>query len=89
MRITRIETIVNHNVVQVHAGRVGWLWVRIHTDTGIYGTRETFPGQSSEAVVLRDYAPVLLGRDPRDMERIWLAPKTSINKLASKNDRAP
>jgi galactonate dehydratase len=73
MRITKVETIAYHNVTQVHAGGVGWLWVRIHTDSGTYGTGETFPAPDSEkAIVLRDFAPVLLGRDPRDIERIWL-----------------
>jgi galactonate dehydratase len=73
MRITKVETIAYPNVTEVHAGGIGWLWVRIHTDSGIYGTGETFPAPDSErAVVLKDYAPVLLGRDPRDIERIWL-----------------
>lgn len=79
MRITKVETIAYRNVTQVHAGGIGWLWVRIHTDTGIYGTGETFPAPDSEkAVVLLDYAPVLLGRDPRDIERIWLDLLTHI-----------
>jgi L-alanine-DL-glutamate epimerase-like enolase superfamily enzyme len=73
MKIIKVETIAYHNVTQVHAGGIGWLWVRIHTDSGIYGTGETFPAPDSEkAVVLSDFAPVLLGRDPRDIERIWL-----------------
>jgi L-alanine-DL-glutamate epimerase-like enolase superfamily enzyme len=47
--------------------------VRIHTDTGLCGLGETFPAPDSEkAVILYDYAPVLLGRDPRDIERLWL-----------------
>jgi galactonate dehydratase len=72
MRITRIETITLGESTQVHAGKVGWLWVRIHTDEGTYGTGETFPASTSErAVVLADFAPSLLGRDPRDIERIW------------------
>ncbi len=79
MRITKVETLAHHNVTQVHAGGIGWLWVRIHTDTGIYGTGETFPSPDSEkAVILRDYAPVVLGRDPRDIERIWLDLLTHI-----------
>jgi len=73
MRITKVETIVYRNVTEVHAGGIGWTWVRIHTDSGVYGIGETFPGPDSEkAVILRDYASVLLGRDPRDIERLWL-----------------
>ena len=72
MKITRVETITLDESTQVHAGSVGWLWVRVHTDEGMYGTGETFPASASErAVILRDYAPTLLGRDPRDIEKIW------------------
>ena len=79
MRITKVETIVYDNVTQVHAGGIGWLWVRIHTDSGLYGTGETFPTPiADKAVVLKDYAPVLLGRDPRDIERSWLDLFTQI-----------
>jgi galactonate dehydratase len=73
MKITKVETVVYRNVTQVHAGGIGWTWVRIHADTGAYGLGETFPAPDSEkAVILSDYAPVLLGRDPRDIERLWL-----------------
>jgi galactonate dehydratase len=52
---------------------------RVHTDTGLYGIRETFPAPDPEkAIIQHDYAPVLLGRDPRDIERIWLDPLTHI-----------
>ena len=79
MQITKVETIAYPNVTEVHAGGVGWLWVRIHTDSGIYGTGETFPAPECEkAIVLKDFAPVLLGRDPRDIERIWLDLLTHI-----------
>ena len=72
MKITQVETITLDDSTQVHAGKVGWLWVRIHTSEGIYGTGETFPASASErAVILGDFGPSLLDRDPRDIERIW------------------
>jgi galactonate dehydratase len=72
MRITKVETVTLNESTEVHAGRVSWLWVRLHTDQGIYGIGETFPGSASEeAVIFSDFAPTLLGRDPRDQERIW------------------
>lgn len=72
MKITKVETVTLDESTEVHAGRVSWLWVRLHTDEGICGVGETFPGSASErAVILTDYAPSLLGRDPRDIERIW------------------
>ena len=79
MKITKVETITYRNVTQVHAGGIGWTWVRIHTDTGLCGLGETFPAPDAEkAVILYDYAPVLLGRDPRDIERLWLDLLTQI-----------
>jgi len=73
MRIIKVETLTRRNVTQVHAGGIGWTWVRIHTDTGLCGLGETFPAPAAEkAVILNDYAPALLGRDPRDIERLWL-----------------
>lgn len=72
MKITAIETIVYRTGVVVHAGRVAWLWVRIHTDEGVIGLGETFPsGEAERAVVERHLAHLLLGKDPRDIERLW------------------
>jgi len=72
MKITRIETVELREGTVVHAGAIGWLWVRIHTDEGLVGLGETFPASPSEkAVILNDLAPKLLGRDPRDIESIW------------------
>lgn len=72
MIITRIETIRLTKGIQVHAGQIGWLWVRLHTDEGLVGLGETYPtANAAEAVVHESLAPVLLGRDPRDIERLW------------------
>ena len=72
MTITAIETILYPTGVVVHAGRVAWLWVRIHTDAGIIGLGETFPsGEGERAIVEKHLSRVLLGRDPRDIEALW------------------
>lgn len=72
MRITSIETIHLARGITVHAGPVQWLWVRIHTDTGLTGLGETYPFPTAEkAVVERSLAPVLLGRDPLQIDRLW------------------
>jgi galactonate dehydratase len=72
MRIIRVETLELLEATTVHAGAVGWLWVRVHTDDGVTGLGETYPATSSEkAVVLKDLAPRLIGREPRDLEAIW------------------
>lgn len=79
MQIVRVETIELPESTAVHAGTIGWLWVRIHSDEGIIGLGETFPATTTDkSVVLRDFAPRLIGRDPRDIEAIWLDLFTSI-----------
>ncbi|MDQ6706941.1 MAG: mandelate racemase/muconate lactonizing enzyme family protein [Acidobacteriota bacterium] len=73
MRITAIETIHISRGVTVNWGPIQWLWVRIHTDCGLIGLGETYPHPESEkAVVHRSLAPVLLGRDPLSIDKLWL-----------------
>ena len=80
MKITAVETLLYRTGAVVHAGRVAWLWVRLHTDRGIYGLGETFPGGESERAVLEgQLAPVLLGRDPRDIELLWQDMFTAVS----------
>src|ERR1017187_1099923 len=72
MRITAVETIHLRRGITVHAGPIQWLWVRIHTDSGLTGLGETYPHPEAEkAVVNRSLAPVLLGRDPSQIDRLW------------------
>ena len=72
MRITAIETIHLRSGITVHAGPIQWLWVRVHTDSGLTGLGETYPHPAAEkAVVHRSLASVLLGRDPSQIDRLW------------------
>jgi len=72
MKITTIETIHLSRGITVHAGPVQWLWVRLHTDQGLTGLGETYPDPYSEkAVILHRLAPVLLGRDASQIDRLW------------------
>jgi L-alanine-DL-glutamate epimerase and related enzymes of enolase superfamily len=72
MKITSIETIHLSRGVTVHAGPIQWLWVRIHTDEGLIGLGETYPYPEAEkAVIHRSLAPLLLGRDPLSIDRLW------------------
>lgn len=72
MKITAIETIYLEHGITVHAGAIQWLWVRIHTDSGLVGLGETYPFPAAEAaVVRRSLAPVLLGQDPSRIDRLW------------------
>lgn len=72
MKITAVETVHLTRGITVHAGPIQWLWVRIHTDEGLIGLGETYPHPESEkAVILGRLAPVLLGRDPSQIDRLW------------------
>lgn len=72
MKITRIETIHLPRGIKVHAGPISWLWVRLHTDEGLIGLGETYPAaEVAESVIRKLLAPVLLGRDPREIDRLW------------------
>src|SRR5450631_203029 len=48
-----------------------WTWVKIDTDAGVYGIGETYPRNPVEAEMIHYTASALIGRDPRDIERIW------------------
>src|SRR6201996_8278351 len=70
MKITRIETCYWNSRDDAEFWP-HWTWVKIDTDAGISGIGETYPRQPTEADVIHSAAPSLLGRDPRDIERIW------------------
>jgi len=64
MKITAVETIRLDEFSNI-------CWVQIHTDEGIVGLGETFFGAKAvEAYIHESAAPVLLGRDARQIERI-------------------
>ncbi len=64
MKIIKIETTRLKNLANL-------LWVEIHTDEGLVGLGETFRGaEAVEAYIHAICAPMLLGKDPRQIERI-------------------
>ena len=73
MKITRIDGVSFRNGIHIGGGGDGaeFCWVRLHTDTGIVGTGETYPFHRSELGALKDYARRIIGRDPRDIDGIW------------------
>src|SRR5947209_1801293 len=48
-----------------------WVWVKIMTDAGVFGIGETYPQNSEDAAAVHRIAASLIGKDPRDIERIW------------------
>ncbi len=81
MKITKVETIWFEALPQQEWARQNAtarqalpnnLWVRVHTDTGLAGLGETYYLPRAVASVIHDVlAPLLLGRDPRDIENHW------------------
>jgi galactonate dehydratase len=66
MRITRIQSVV------VNAEMRNWVFVRVETDqAGLYGLGEATLEWKTRSVTgaVDDLAPLLLGRDPRDIEQ--------------------
>lgn len=51
-------------------GNFEWTYIRVYTDTDMYGTGESFfaPGLTS---IVRDLKPVLIGEDPRNIDKLW------------------
>src|SRR5678810_171431 len=83
MKITAIETIHLPRGITVHAGPIQWLWVRIHTDEGLVGLGETYPRPEAEkAIIHHSLAPVLLGRDPLCIDRLWADMFQAISYLS-------
>lgn len=62
MKVTAIDTVLVAEFPQL-------LWLRVHTDTGLTGTGETFFAPAPVAAYIHEnVAPYLLGKDPRDIE---------------------
>jgi galactonate dehydratase len=71
MKITRIDT-VYWKSRDAAPWWPHWVWVRVHSDTGHVGVGETYPRNEAEAALIHTgVARSLLGRDPRDIDRIW------------------
>lgn len=70
-KITRIDTTYWRSGAEL-PWKPNWVWVRLHTDSGLVGLGETYPRNEAEAALAHSsVAGMLLGRDPRDIERIW------------------
>jgi len=81
MKITKVETLWFQAVPEAEWARENGssrqalpnnLWVRIHTDDGLVGLGETYYLPRAVASVVHDvFAPLLLGRDPLEIENHW------------------
>ncbi len=76
MKITKIEAVRFRRDLKIDGEVVPWMWVRLHTNTGIVGVGETYPFTEGQIGVLKDleqrsWMGKILGRDPRDIESTW------------------
>ncbi|HVL21715.1 MAG TPA: hypothetical protein VM422_12175, partial [Amaricoccus sp.] len=81
MKITRVETIWFEALPPAEWQRrhgsarqalPNNLWVRVHTNIGLSGLGESYYLPRAVAAVIHDVlAPLLVGRDPRDIENHW------------------
>ena len=87
MKITRIDAVSFSDKIRIGGGSGGsdgaeFCWVRLHTDSGIIGTGETYPYSNGELGTLKDYTRQLMGKDPRDIDGIW---KSIYHSMAMRN----
>ena len=67
MKITQIETIRVKERPQI-------IWVQVHTTDGFVGLGETWYAPSVIESAIHDwFGPLLIGRDPFEIERHWEA----------------
>ena len=76
MKITRIETVRFNPDLQVDGRGIQWMWVRLHTDSGVIGTGETYPFNEASEAAIKDlqwhsWAGKLLGKNPLEIEQTW------------------
>ena len=78
MKIVKVESVRFNEKLSIGggsggSGRTEFCWVRLHTDTGVIGTGETYPGINGELGALKDLSNrFLIGKDPRDIDGIWM-----------------
>jgi galactonate dehydratase len=71
MKITKIEAVRFRRDLRIQGLAPNWIWVRLHTDTGLVGLGESYPGFEAHFGALKELAPSVLGRDPTRIDRLW------------------
>jgi L-alanine-DL-glutamate epimerase-like enolase superfamily enzyme len=71
MKITKVEMVRVRRDLRIHDVSPNWTWVLLHTDQGITGIGESYPTQDAHHGALKELAPLLLGKDPTAIERLW------------------
>jgi L-alanine-DL-glutamate epimerase-like enolase superfamily enzyme len=61
--ITNLEAVRFRSVLVIQGIAPNWMWVRVHTDKGLVGIGESYPGYDAHRGALKELAPVILGKD--------------------------
>ena len=78
VKITKVEAVRFRSDFKIESRKLNqafsftpFIWIFLHTNTGIVGIGETYFSTESEIGALKDYSRFLIGKDPRDIETIW------------------
>ena len=71
MKIVKVEAVRFREDLSIKGIAPNWMWVRLTTDTGIVGLGESYPGFEAHRGALKELAPLILGKDPTRIERLW------------------
>ena len=71
MKITKIEAVRFRSDLRIQGIAPNWMWVRLHTDTGLVGTGESYPGYEAHRGALKELSSYILGKDPTRIDRLW------------------
>jgi len=71
MKITKVEAIRFRRELRIQDLYPNWFWVRLHTDAGITGIGESYPGTEAHLGALKEMADLVIGKDPTRIERLW------------------
>jgi galactonate dehydratase len=71
MKITKVDAVRFRRDLRIEGISPNWTWVRLHTDKGLVGIGESYPTQEAQIGALKELAPMLIGKDPTQIERLW------------------
>jgi L-alanine-DL-glutamate epimerase-like enolase superfamily enzyme len=71
MKITKIEAVRFRQDLRIQGISPNWMWVRLHTDKGLVGIGESYPGYEAHRGALKELAGYILGKDPTRIDRLW------------------
>lgn len=80
MKITQIETFLVNAIPPQEGGWAArnWLFVKVHTDEGVYGVGEASGWPRVVQTAIEDLTCLLVGEDPMHIERLWQKMMSSI-----------